>query len=116
MIFAALNQIISSVSLIPSLEWSNCSYPFPMKRLLVLLSLAIAVSLPAADKNALKTELVRAEAEFCRQAAVLGIREAFLANMADQVFEAGSLALSRTHAIEVSASRSIPAQILQKQR
>ena len=67
-----------------------------MKKLLPLVAaLLAAVTVAAADKEALKKELVRAEAEFCRQAAELGIGEAFAANMAEHAFESGRLSLSR---------------------
>lgn len=67
-----------------------------MKNLLPLACALLApVLLFAKDKDALKAELIRAEADFCRQAAEIGIGEAFAANMADQAFESNRLTLSR---------------------
>ena len=66
----------------------------PKLRLLAAALLA-PVLVFAKDKETLKAELVRAEAEFCRQAAELGIGEAFAANMAEHAFESGRLTLSR---------------------
>jgi hypothetical protein len=67
-----------------------------MKKYLPLaLALLAPVLAAAADRETLKAELVRAEADFCRQAAELGIGEAFAANMADQAFDASRLTLSR---------------------
>ena len=66
-----------------------------MKKLLLLSLLCWVAPVLAADKTALKAELVRAENEFCRQAAVIGIPEAFVANMAEQSFNPGAGSLTR---------------------
>lgn len=80
-----------------------------MKHPLIAILALISVShLPAGpDRSALKSELIRAEQEFCRLAAEIGIGEAFVANMAEQAFDASRLTLSRAeYAAGLAAARA----------
>lgn len=62
----------------------------------ILLAFAAACS-PcfAADHEALCSELAATERNFCAQVATMGLSEAFLANMADDAFNADGLRLSK---------------------
>ena len=65
-----------------------------MKKSLALLFIPI-LALAAPNKDQLKAELAKAEADFCAKVAEVGIGEGFHAFMAEQAFDAGRLTLSR---------------------
>ncbi len=65
-------------------------------KIAVFFLLAAASVLAAPNKEKLKAELARAEAEFCAKVAEAGIGEGFHAYMAEQAFDANRLTLSRS--------------------
>ena len=98
------------IALAPAEERNTVGVHLPhspmTKRLIVLLALALpAATFAAADKAALKAELIRTELEFAKDVANGDIRDAFVKYMTPDGFAPGDFALSRA---ELAASPKQP--------